>query len=165
MLNKCVALLDTAVADIFGGATIMIGGFGTAGMADQLIDALIARSAGDLTIISNNAGNGRSGVLALIKAGRVRKIICSFTRQSDSHHFGARYRAGEITLELVPRGNLAARIHAAGAGLSAIFTPTGYHTLLAEDKETRLENTSGQRGLATLCIGVGLGLAPAMDSV
>ena len=126
-----------AVADIRDGASVMIGGFGTAGMPDELIDALIARGTGDLTIINNNAGNGETGVAALIKAGRVRKIICSFPRQSDSHHFDARYRAGEIELELVPQGNLAARIQAAGAGLGAIFTPTGYGTLLAEGKETR----------------------------
>ena len=106
-------------------------------MPDQLIDALIDRGVGDLTIINNNAGNGESGVAALIKAGRVSKIICSFPRQSDSHHFDAAYRAGRIALELVPQGNLAARIQAAGAGLGAIFTPTGYGTLLAEGKETR----------------------------
>ncbi|KRB82412.1 3-oxoadipate CoA-transferase [Sphingomonas sp. Root710] len=137
MVDKTVATVDDAVADIFDGASVMIGGFGTAGMPDQLIDALIARGVGDLTIINNNAGNGESGVAALIKAGRVRKIICSFPRQSDSHHFDARYRAGEIELELVPQGNLAARIQAAGAGLGAIFTPTGFGTLLAEGKETR----------------------------
>ena len=115
----------------------MIGGFGTAGMPDQLIDALIARGVGDLTIINNNAGNGEAGVAALIREGRVKKIICSFPRQSDSHHFDAAYRAGKIELELVAQGNLAARIQAAGAGLGAIFTPTGHGTLLAEGKETR----------------------------
>ncbi len=137
MVDKTVATLEEAVADIVDGASVMIGGFGTAGMPDQLIDALIARGVGDLTIINNNAGNGESGVAALIKAGRVRKIICSFPRQSDSHHFDAHYRAGTIELELVPQGNLAARIQAAGAGLGAIFTPTGFGTLLAEGKETR----------------------------
>ena len=137
MVDKTVATLEEAVADIVDGASVMIGGFGTAGMPDQLIDALIARGVGDLTIINNNAGNGESGVAALIKAGRVRKIICSFPRQSDSHHFDAHYRAGTIDLELVPQGNLAARIQAAGAGLGAIFTPTGFGTLLAEGKETR----------------------------
>lgn len=106
-------------------------------MPDELIDALIGRGAGDLTIINNNAGNGDSGVAALIRAGRVRKIICSFPRQADSHHFDAAYRAGQIELELVPQGNLAARIQAAGAGLGAIYTPTGFGTLLAEGKETR----------------------------
>src|SRR3546814_6755604 len=115
----------------------MIGGFGTAGMPDQLIDALIAHGARDLTVINNNAGNGETGLAALLKAGRVKKIICSFPRQADSHHFDALYRAGEIELELVPQGNLAARIHAAGSGLGAIFTPTGYGTQLAEGKETR----------------------------
>jgi len=137
MIDKTFATALDAVADIENGASVMIGGFGTAGMPDQLIDALIARGVGDLTIINNNAGNGETGVAALIKAGRVRKIICSFPRQSDSHHFDAAYRAGAIELELVPQGNLAARIHAAGAGLGAIFTPTGFGTLLAQGKETR----------------------------
>ncbi len=132
-----MASADAAVADIFDGASIMIGGFGTAGMPDELIEALIAQGVGDLTIISNNAGNGETGVAALMKEKRVRKIVCSFPRQPDSHHFDALYRAGEIELELVPQGNLAARIQAAGAGLGAIFTPTGYGTLLAEGKETR----------------------------
>jgi 3-oxoadipate CoA-transferase, alpha subunit len=137
MIDKAVPNAASAVAEIFDGASVMIGGFGTAGMPDQLIDALIARGVGDLTIINNNAGNGEHGVAALIREGRVKKIICSFPRQSDSHHFDAAYRAGQIELELVPQGNLAARIQAAGAGLGAIFTPTGYGTLLAEGKETR----------------------------
>ena len=137
MIDKSVPSADAAVADIHDGAAVMIGGFGTAGMPDELIDALIARGVGDLTIINNNAGNGETGVAALIREGRVRKIICSFPRQSDSHHFDAAYRAGRIELELVPQGNLAARIQAAGAGLGAIFTPTGFGTLLAEGKETR----------------------------
>ena len=137
VIDKSVVSVRAAVADIADGASVMIGGFGTAGMPDELIEGLIDRGVGDLTIINNNAGNGETGVAALIKAGRVRKIICSFPRQSDSHHFDARYCAGEIELELVPQGNLAARIQAAGAGLGAIFTPTGYGTLLAEGKETR----------------------------
>lgn len=137
MIDKRMTSLEAAIAGISDGASIMIGGFGTAGMPDELIDALISRSVGDLTIINNNAGNGETGVAALIKAGRVRKIVCSFPRQSDSHHFDAAYRAGTIELELVPQGNLAARIHAAGAGLGAIFTPTGFGTMLAEGKETR----------------------------
>lgn len=137
MIDKTVATVEEAVADIFDGAAIMIGGFGTAGMPDQLIAALIARGVGDLTIINNNAGNGEEGVAALIREGRVRKIVCSFPRQSDSHQFDGAYHAGKIELELVPQGNLAARIHAAGAGLGAIFTPTGHGTLLAEGKETR----------------------------
>lgn len=137
MIDKCIGSASQAVADIRDGASVMIGGFGTAGMPDQLIDALIAHGASDLTIINNNAGNGETGLAALIKAGRVKKIICSFPRQSDSHHFDAAWRAGQIELELVPQGNLAARIQAAGAGLGAIFTPTGYGTQLAEGKETR----------------------------
>lgn len=116
----------------------MIGGFGTAGMPDELIAALIDQGARDLTVINNNAGNGESGLAALIARRRVRKIVCSFPRQADSHHFDAAYRAGEIELELVPQGNLAARIQAAGQGLGAIFTPTGFGTELAEGKETRV---------------------------
>ncbi|GAB7551626.1 3-oxoacid CoA-transferase subunit A [Novosphingobium resinovorum] len=137
MIDKAIDGAVAAVADIHDGASVMIGGFGTAGMPDELIDALIARGVGDLTIINNNAGNGEHGVAALIREGRVRKIVCSFPRQSDSHHFDAAYRAGTIELELVPQGNLAARIQAAGSGLGAIFTPTGYGTLLAEGKEVR----------------------------
>lgn len=137
MIDKIAPSVIAAVDGIHDGATIMISGFGSAGMPDELIDAVIATGAGDLTIVSNNAGNGDTGLAALIEAGRVRKVICSFPRQADSHHFDARYRAGEIELELVPQGNLAARIQAAGAGLGAIFTPTGYGTLLAEGKETR----------------------------
>lgn len=137
MIDKTLPSPSAAVADICDGASVMIGGFGTAGMPDELIDALIARGVGELTIINNNAGNGEAGLAALIREGRVRKIICSFPRQSDSQHFDARYRAGEIELELVPQGNLAARIQAAGAGLGAIFTPTGFGTQLAEGKETR----------------------------
>lgn len=137
MIDKSMASAEAAIAGITDGASIMIGGFGTAGMPDELIDALIARGVGNLTIISNNAGNGETGVAALMKEKRVRKIICSFPRQTDSHHFDALYHAGEIELELVPQGNLAARIQAAGQGLGAIFTPTGYGTLLAEGKETR----------------------------
>ena len=125
------------MADVFDGATVMIGGFGTAGMPSELIDALIAQGASDLTIVNNNAGNGDIGLAALLKAGRVRKIICSFPRQADSCVFDALYRAGKIELELVPQGNLAERIRAAGAGIGAFFTPTGYGTQLAEGKETR----------------------------
>ena len=137
MINKIVASTAAAVVDIQDGATIMIGGFGTAGMPSELVDALIAQGAKDLTIVSNNAGNGETGLAALIKARRVKKIICSFPRQTDSWHFDGLYRAGEIELELVPQGNLAERIRAAGAGIGAFFTATGYGTLLAEGKETR----------------------------
>ena len=137
MIDKTVSSPAAAVADVFDGATVMIGGFGTAGMPSELIDALIAQGATRLTIVNNNAGNGEIGVAALLKARRVSKIICSFPRQADSYVFDALYRSGEIELELVPQGNLAARIQAAGAGFGAIFTPTGYGTLLAEGKETR----------------------------
>ena len=137
MIDKTVASVAAAVADIGDGATVMIGGFGTAGMPSELIDALIGQGARELTIVNNNAGNGETGVAALLKAKRVRKIICSFPRQVDSHVFDALYRSGEIELDLVPQGNLAERIRAAGAGIGAFFTPTGYGTLLAEGKETR----------------------------
>jgi 3-oxoadipate CoA-transferase alpha subunit len=137
MINKSVATLDEAVAGIFDGATIMSGGFGTAGQPTHLIDALIDQGARDLTIINNNAGNGEVGLAALLKAGRVRKMVCSFPRQVDSQIFDDLYRRGKVELELVPQGNLAARIQAAGAGLGAVFTPTGYGTPLAEGKETR----------------------------
>jgi len=137
MIDKSVPTLTDAVAGINDGATIMIGGFGPAGQPTQLIDALIEQGARDLTIINNNAGNGEIGLAALLKAGRVRKMICSFPRQVDSQIFDDLYRRGKVELELVPQGNLAARIQAAGAGLGAIFTPTGYGTPLAEGKETR----------------------------
>ncbi|MFM7658803.1 MAG: 3-oxoacid CoA-transferase subunit A [Burkholderiaceae bacterium] len=138
MIDKTVADLRTAVAGIHDGATVMIGGFGHAGMPKALIDALIEQGATDLTIVNNNAGNGDTGLAALLAAGRVKKIICSFPRQSDSHVFDALYRAGKIQLELTPQGNLAERIRAAGAGIGGFFTPAGYGTQLAEGKETRL---------------------------
>jgi 3-oxoadipate CoA-transferase alpha subunit len=138
MINKIFDSLSSAVKDVQDGATVMIGGFGTAGMPSELIDALIEQGARELTIVNNNAGNGETGLAALLKAKRVRKIICSFPRQSDSQVFDALYRAGEIELELVPQGNLAERIRAAGAGIGGFFTPTAYGTKLAEGKETRL---------------------------
>jgi 3-oxoadipate CoA-transferase, alpha subunit len=137
MVDKIVASVQAAVAGIHDGATVMIGGFGTAGMPSELIDALIEQGARDLTIVNNNAGNADTGVAALLKTGRVRKIICSFPRQADSWVFDTLYRGGDLELELVPQGNLAERIRAAGAGIGAFFTPTGYGTLLAEGKETR----------------------------
>jgi 3-oxoadipate CoA-transferase alpha subunit len=137
LIDKTVASAADAVAGIGDGATVMIGGFGTAGMPAELIDALIDQGARDLTIVNNNAGNGETGLAALLKARRVRKIICSFPRQVDSQVFDALYRAGDIELELVPQGNLAERIRAAGAGIGAFYTPTGYGTLLAQGKETR----------------------------
>jgi 3-oxoadipate CoA-transferase alpha subunit len=126
-----------AVAGISDGATVLIGGFGLAGMPTVLIDAMIDTGAADLTIVSNNAGNGETGVAALLAAGRVRKVICSFPRQSDSYVFDRLYRAGSVELELVPQGNLAERLRAAGAGIGAFFCPTGVGTPLAEGKEVR----------------------------
>jgi 3-oxoadipate CoA-transferase alpha subunit len=138
MIDKTVATPELAVAGIHDGATVMIGGFGNAGMPSILIDALIAQGARELTIVNNNAGNGETGLAALLKAGRVRKIVCSFPRQADSQVFDALFRAGKVELELTPQGNLAERIRAAGAGIGGFFTPTGYGTQLAEGKETRL---------------------------
>src|SRR3954451_25289625 len=135
MINKIVTSVAAAVADVRDGSTVMIGGFGTAGMPSELIDGLIEQGARELTVVNNNAGNGDTGLAALLKAKRVRKIICSFPRQTDSWVFDSLYRAGEIELELVPQGNLAVRIRAAGAGIGAFFTPTGYGTKLAEGKE------------------------------
>ena len=137
MIDKIFPSAAAALADVADGATVMIGGFGTAGLPNELIDALMAQGARDLTIVNNNAGNGDTGLAALLAAGRVRKIICSFPRQADSHHFDRLYRAGKIELELVPQGNLAERIRAAGAGIGGFFTPTGYGTELAKGKETR----------------------------
>ena len=138
MIDKTFESMEQAVEGIHDGATIMIGGFGNAGMPSALIDALIAQGARELTIVNNNAGNGETGLAALLKAGRVKKIICSFPRQTDSQVFDALYRAGKIELELTPQGNLAERIRAAGAGIGGFFSPTGYGTMLAEGKETRL---------------------------
>jgi len=144
MIDKTVATCEAAVADVHDGATVMIGGFGTAGLPNELVEALIAQGARELTIVNNNAGNGDTGLAALIARGRVRKVICSFPRQSDSHHFDREYRAGRLELELVPQGNLAERIRAAGAGIGGFFTPTGYGTDLARGKETRIIDGRGQ---------------------
>src|SRR3954469_3218568 len=137
MIDKFFASAEAALADVPDGATIMIGGFGGAGMPVALIDALIAQGARGLTIVNNNAGNGDTGLAALIGAKRVQKLLCSFPRQSDSWHFDRAYRAGELELELVPQGTLAERIRAAGAGIGAFYTPTGFGTDLAKGKETR----------------------------
>jgi 3-oxoadipate CoA-transferase alpha subunit len=128
---------DEAVAGIEDGATVLVGGFGMAGMPVTLIDALIRQGATDLTVVSNNAGNGDTGLAALLAKGRVRKMVCSFPRQSDSWVFDELYRAGRIELEVVPQGNLAERMRAAGAGIGAFFCPTGVGTPLAEGRETR----------------------------
>jgi 3-oxoadipate CoA-transferase, alpha subunit len=128
---------DAAVADIPDGATVLIGGFGPAGQPIELVDALRRHGARDLTVVNNNAGNGDTGLAALLATGNVRKIVCSFPRQSDSWVFDGLYRSGKIELELVPQGNLAERMRAAGAGIGAFFCPTGVGTPLAEGKEQR----------------------------
>jgi 3-oxoadipate CoA-transferase alpha subunit len=138
VVTKVVESPAAAVAGIRDGATVMIGGFGTAGMPAILIDALIAQGASGLTVVCNNAGNGDTGLAALLKAGRVRKMICSFPRQADSYVFDALYRAGRVELEVVPQGTLVERIRAAGAGIGAFFTPTGHGTMLADGKESRI---------------------------
>jgi len=137
MINKIVRSVAESLEDVPDGATVLIGGFGGAGQPAELIDGLIEQGAKDLTIVSNNAGNAEVGIAALLKTGRVRKIICSFPRQADSYVFDGLYRSGKLELELVPQGNLAERIRAAGAGIGAFFTPTGYGTELAKGKETR----------------------------
>ncbi|VEB79256.1 acetyl-CoA:acetoacetyl-CoA transferase alpha subunit [Klebsiella quasipneumoniae] len=145
MIDKSVSTLSEAIAGIHDGATIMIGGFGPAGQPTFLIDALIDQGARDLTIINNNAGNGEVGLAALLKAGRVRKMICSFPRQVDSQIFDDLYRRGKVELELVPQGNLAARIQAAGAGLGAVFTPP------ATARRWRKGRRRGKSTAATMC--------------
>jgi 3-oxoadipate CoA-transferase alpha subunit len=137
MIDKRFSDPVAALADVPDGATILVGGFGTAGQPDELLEALVAQGASGLTIVCNNAGNGDRGLAALVAAERVRRIICSFPRQADSWHFDRLYREGRIELELVPQGNLAERIRAAGAGIGGFFTSTGYGTVLAEGKEAR----------------------------
>jgi 3-oxoadipate CoA-transferase, alpha subunit len=140
MINKIVSSLAQAVSDVRDGATVMVGGFGGAGMPTELVEALREQGAKNLTIVSNNAGNGDYGLALLIKDKRVRKIVCSFPRQADSHHFDAAYRAGEIELELVPQGNLSERIRAAGVGVAGFYVRTTAGTPLAEGKEVRQFN-------------------------
>lgn len=135
MINKIAMSVADALADVKDGATVMIGGFGTAGIPNELIDGLIAQGAKELTVVNNNAGNGDTGLAALLQAGRVKKIICSFPRQADSQVFDALYRSGKLELELVPQGNLAERIRAAGAGVGAFFSPTGFGTELAKQPD------------------------------
>jgi 3-oxoadipate CoA-transferase alpha subunit len=137
MIDKIAATVADALAGVQDGSTVLIGGFGTSGIPTELIDGLIAQGAKDLTVVNNNAGNGDTGLAALLKTGRVRKIICSFPRQTDSWVFDELYRSGKIELELVPQGNLAERLRAAGAGIGAFFCPTSYGTEIAKGKETR----------------------------
>ena len=145
MINKIASVAD-ALQGIQDGATVLIGGFGTAGIPEELIDGLLAQGAKDLTLVNNNAGNGETGIAALLKAGRVRKVICSFPRQADSYVFDGLYRSGKLELELVPQGNLAERIRAAGAGIGAFFTPTGYGTDLAKNSDGTLKETRQLNG-------------------
>ncbi|WP_114968283.1 3-oxoacid CoA-transferase subunit A [Rhodoferax ferrireducens] len=145
MINKIADSIEQAMSGIKDGSTVLIGGFGTAGIPNELIDGLIAQGASDLTVVNNNAGNGDTGLAALLKTGRVRKVICSFPRQADSYVFDDLYRSGRLELELVPQGNLAERLRAAGAGIGAFYTPTGFGTELAlhadgSAKETRVIN-------------------------
>ena len=148
MLNKIVPSLEKAVADVADGATLLIGGFGASGVPTELLQALLETGARELTIVNNNAGNGERGLSQLIRAGRVRKVICSFARSSNPKRpnaaaFGEWYAAGRIELEVVPQGTLAERLRAAGAGMGPFFTPTAYGTRLAQGKETRSINGRG----------------------
>ena len=137
MINKIARSAADALEGVKDGSTVLIGGFGTTGIPNELVEGLIEQGAKDLTVVNNNAGNGEYGLAALLKAGRVKKIICSFPRQADSHVFDGLYRSGKLELELVPQGNLAERIRAAGAGIGAFFCPTGFGTRLAAGRETR----------------------------
>ncbi len=137
MINKIQGSLEAALAGVQDGSTVMVGGFGDAGMPNELIDALVAQGAKDLVVVSNNAGQAETGIAALLATGQVRKIICSFPRQVDSQVFDALYRSGKLELELVPQGTLVERIRAAGAGIGAFYTPTAFGTELAKGKETR----------------------------
>lgn len=141
MINKIVASIADALADIKDGSTVLVGGFGAAGQPLQLIDGLIEQGAKDLTIVANNAGSGRAGLARLLDLGRVRKVVCSFPRSSDPVVFETLYRAGKLELEIVPQGTIAERLRAAGAGIPAFFTPTSAGTKLAEGK--RVETISG----------------------
>jgi len=143
MVDKISPSIEAALADVRDGATVLVSGFGGAGVPEELVDALIAQGARDLTIVNNNAGNGEVGIAALFKAGRIRKLICSYPRQVDSHHFQTAYRAGKVELEIVPQGTLSERLRAAGAGIGAFYTPTGFGTDLAEGKETRVIDGKG----------------------
>ena len=146
MINKIAASVAEALADVKDGSTVLVGGFGTAGLPNELVDGLIEQGATDLTIVCNNAGNGDHGIAALLKAGRVRKVICSFPRQADSYVFDELYRAKKVELELVPQGNLAERMRAAGAGVGAFFTPTGYGTELALNADGSPQETRRLNG-------------------
>ena len=144
MVDKISPSIEAALADVRDGSTILVGGFGGSGVPEELIDALIVQGSKDLTIVNNNAGNGEVGIAALFKAGRIRKLICSYPRQVDSHHFQEAYRSGRVELELVPQGTLSERMRAAGAGIGAFYTPTGFGTDLAKGKETRIIDGKGQ---------------------
>jgi 3-oxoadipate CoA-transferase alpha subunit len=144
MVDKISPSIEAALADVRDGATVLVGGFGGSGVPEELVDALIAQGAKDLTIVNNNAGNGEVGIAALFKAGRIKKLVCSYPRQVDSHRFQEAYRAGKVELEIVPQGTLSERMRAAGAGIGAFYTPTGYGTDLAKGKETRVIDGKGQ---------------------
>jgi len=138
MIDKRIATVGEAVADVFDGATVMVGGFGEAGSPIELLHALIDQGATDLTVINNNTGSGEVGLAALIKAGRVSTMICSYPRTANSTVFPELYRSGRIVLDLVPQGTLAERIRAGGAGIPAFYTPTSVGTPLGVGKETRV---------------------------
>ncbi len=158
MINKFVDSVAEALADTPDGATVLIGGFGTAGIPDELIEGLLVQGAKDLTVVNNNAGNGDQGLAALLKAGRVRKVLCSFPRQTDSYVFDGLYRSGQVELELVPQGNLAERIRAAGAGIGGFFSPTGYGTDLKSTQHTNVQVPSAHHGEAVSMVKISTAL-------
>ena len=137
MIDKIVPDLDAALAGVADGSTILVGGFGSVGQPNALIEGLIDRGIRDLTIVANNSGGGVVGLAHMMQCGCVRRLICSFPRASNSTVFEELYRAGRIELEIVPQGTMAERMRAAGAGIGAFYTPTSYGTKLAEGKETR----------------------------
>ena len=143
MIDKIKHSLEDAIAPLQDGASIMVSGFGEAGIPFELLHAVLDKGLRELTIISNNAGTHEVGIAALIKARRVRKIVCSHPRPVNSETFLAAYRAGQVELECMPQGTLAERLRAAGAGLGPFFTPTGYDTLVAEGKEQRVIDGKG----------------------
>src|ERR1700723_548949 len=162
MINKVVRSMAEAVAGISDGALVLIGGFGSIGQPNALIEGLIEQGAKDLTIVANNAGVGHNGLARLMEVGRVRKIICSFPRTADPVVFEELYRAGRIELEIVPQGTMAERIRAAGAGIPAFFTATAVGTKLAAGKEER--EISGRRYLLENALGGDVALVEAWEA-
>jgi 3-oxoadipate CoA-transferase alpha subunit len=156
MIDKVASSPAEALGEVPDGATVLVGGFGEVGAPTALLAALLNSGATDLTLIANNAGVGETGIAGLLKAGRVRKVVCSYPRSTGSVWFERRYLAGEVELEVVPQGTLAERIRAAGAGLGAFYTPTGVDTELAVGKEVR--EFQGRRQVLELALHADIAL-------